>query len=326
MKVLILRFSSIGDIVLTTPIIRCLKNQIEGIEIHYLVKSKFKTILDNNPNIDKIHSFEKSTKEVLTKLKEENFDCVIDLHNNIRTLALKLKLNKKSYSFPKLNFKKWLLVHLKKNKMPDLHIVDRYFEAVKFLNIQNDLQNCDYFIPKNAEIEINKSFGFEEFIAIAIGAQFTTKRLPLEKLILIIEKINHPIILLGDSNDAFVAEKICANFPNKLIENACGKYSLNQSASIVKQAQVLLTHDTGLMHIASSFNQKIVSVWGNTVPELGMYPYMPKNRENYSIHQVANLSCRPCSKIGFKSCPKKHFSCMNLQDETKIARDILEKF
>ena len=326
MKVLILRFSSIGDIVLTTPVIRCLKNQIEGIEIHYLVKSKFKSILENNPNIDKIHSFERSTKEVLTKLKAENFDYVIDLHNNIRTLGLKLKLNKKSYSFPKLNFKKWLLVYLKKNKMPDLHIVDRYFETVKFLGIQNDLKNCDYFIPTNAEIDIKTSFGFEEYIAIAIGAQFATKRLPLEKLILIIEKINHSIILLGDSNDALVAEKICANFPNKLIENACGKYSLNQSASIVKQAQVLLTHDTGLMHIASCFNQKIVGVWGNTVPELGMYPYMPKNRENYSIHHVENLSCRPCSKIGFKSCPKKHFSCMNLQDETKIAQDILEKF
>ncbi len=326
MKVLILRFSSIGDIVLTTPITRCLKNQIEGIEIHYLVKSKFKSILENNPNIDNIHSFEKSTKEIFSELKLENFDYVIDLHNNIRTLALKLKLNKKSYSFPKLNFKKWILVYLKKNKMPDLHIVDRYFETVKFLGIQNDLKNCDYFIPTNAEIDTKTSFGFDKFIAVAIGAQFATKRLPLEKLILIIEKINHPIILLGDSNDALVAEKICGHFSHKLIENACGKYSLNQSASIVKQANVLLTHDTGLMHIASCFNQKIVSVWGNTVPELGMYPYMPENKENFLIKQVENLSCRPCSKIGFKSCPKKHFDCMNLQDETKIAQDILEKF
>ncbi|MES2588930.1 MAG: glycosyltransferase family 9 protein [Bacteroidota bacterium] len=326
MKILVLRFSSIGDIVLTSPVIRCMKQQIEGLEIHYLTKSKFKTILINNPNIDKLICFEKKTAEILSLLKAENYDYVIDLHNNIRTLKLKTQLNKKSFSFPKLNFKKWILVYLKKNLMPDKHIVERYFEAVKFFNVKNDLKPCDYFIPAEDEINMKQEFELNKYVAIALGAQYATKRLTKEKLIDIIEKMDIPLVLLGDKNDSILAEQLLKHFPEKVIFSACGKYNLNQSASIVKQAEVLLTHDTGLMHIASAFNKKIVSVWGNTVPELGMYPYMPQNQENYSIHQVENLSCRPCSKIGFKSCPKKHFNCMNLQNETKISEDVIQKY
>ncbi len=326
MKILVLRFSSIGDIVLTSPVIRCLKIQVRNAEIHYLTKSKFKQILENNPSIDKLITFEKSTKEVLSLLKSENYDFVVDLHNNIRTLSLKSKLSVKSASFPKLNFKKWLLVYLKINKMPDIHIVDRYFEAVKSLNVHNDLKGLDYFIPSSDEMNVLQEFELEKYIAIALGAQFATKRMPEAKLIQIIEKISAPIIFLGDKNDAIVADKLVNHFPEKSIINACGKYSLNQSASIVKQAAVLLTHDTGLMHIASAFQKQIVSVWGNTVPDLGMYAYLPENKENLSIHQVPNLSCRPCSKIGFKACPKKHFSCMNLQNEEEIASDVSNRF
>jgi ADP-heptose:LPS heptosyltransferase len=122
--------------------------------------------------------------------------------------------------------------------------------------------------------------------------------------------------------DNETAEKIIKALPNQQIVNACGKFSLQQSASIVKQAAVLLTHDTGLMHIASAFQIPIVSVWGNTVPALGMYPYYPQNEKGFSIHEVSNLKCRPCSKIGFKTCPKKHFNCMNLQDAKAIADDV----
>lgn len=326
MKILVLRFSSIGDIVLTTSVIRCMKNQLKDIEIHYLTKSKFKTILENNPNITKLHHFEKSINEVIGNLNTEKFDCIIDLHNNIRTLSLKIKLGVKSYSFPKLNFKKWLLVKFKINKMPKIHIVNRYFETVKKLAVINDYKNCEYYIPKQDEINIFETFGIQHFVSFAIGAQFATKRLPLNKIYEIIAKIEVPLVLLGDKNDELIANQITLKFPEKKILNACGKFSLNQSASIVKQSKVLLTHDTGLMHIASCFEKQIVSVWGNTVPDLGMYPYQPKKPENFSIHEVSNLKCRPCSKIGFQSCPKKHFSCMNLQDETKIALDITQRF
>jgi ADP-heptose:LPS heptosyltransferase len=325
-KILVLRFSSIGDIVLTTPVIRCLKNQLNYVEVHFATKSKFKIILENNPNVDKIYHFEKNIKEITPILKSEKYDYVIDLHNNIRSLGLKIKLKTKSSTFPKLNIKKWFLVYFKINKMPNKHIVDRYFEAVKFLNIKNDLLQCDYFIPEKDGVQVKDFFGTDVYIAFALGAQFATKRLPIEKIINLVSKINEPIVFLGDSNDERTAQDICNSFPNKKLINACGKFNLNQSASILKQSKVLITHDTGLMHIASCFNKKIVSIWGNTVPELGMYPYFPVLKQNFSIHQVANLTCRPCSKIGFQKCPKSHFSCMNLQDENKILEDVFTKF
>jgi len=106
------------------------------------------------------------------------------------------------------------------------------------------------------------------------------------------------------------------------IINKCGVLTLGQSASLIKNARLIITPDTGMMHIASAFNKNIVSIWGNTVPELGMYPYMPKNNNGYSIHEVANLKCRPCSKIGFKECPKQHFNCMNQQNVNQILEKI----
>ena len=322
MKILVIRFSSIGDVVLTTSVLRCLKLQTNA-EIHFITKEGFKSVLKDNPYIDKLITIKSSIKEVENDLKQEKYDWVIDLHKNIRTLSLKHKLKVPSRSFPKLNKEKWLFVKFKINKMPKVHIVDRYFETVKHLGVVNDNLPGDFFIATESEVNIQTTFGItQKFVAIAIGAQFATKRLPFAKLKEVISNINSPIILVGGPTDTELATSIMETFPSKQILNACGGFSLQQSASIVSQASVLLTNDTGLMHIAACFKTQIVSVWGNTVPDLGMYPYLPNHNELYSIHQVENLSCRPCSKIGYKKCPKGHFNCMNLQDTISIVRDI----
>jgi|TARA_R110000737_G_scaffold61221_1_gene88268 lipopolysaccharide heptosyltransferase II len=320
MKILVIRFSSIGDIVLTTPVLRCLKNQLEDVEIHYLTKTKFKSLVENNPNISKVITIENSIEEVLPELKRENYDHVIDLHNNIRTLSLKRKLGRPNASFKKLNVQKWLLVNLKMNKMPDVHIVDRYIETVQDLGVKNDNLPCEFYISSENEVDVKAQFDLEQnqFVGAAIGAQFATKTLPTEQLIKILSKINEPIVLLGGPEDEQKAKDIVIGLPRKEIQNLCGKLNLQQSASVVKQCKVLLTHDTGLMHIASCFEVPVVSVWGNTVPELGMFPYYPQKPDLYSIHEVKNLSCRPCSKIGFQTCPKKHFKCMMDQDLGRI--------
>jgi len=326
MKILVVRFSSIGDIVLTTSVLRCLKNQIPNLELHYLTKDKFKSILECNPHIDKLHTFEHSFAEIKANLKAEKYDYLIDLHHNIRTLRLKSFLGVKSFSFPKLNIEKWFLVYFKWNKMPQLHVVDRYFEAVKKLGVKNDLKSGEFYLLDSDYVDLKQVYQIKNYLAFALGAQYATKRLPLHKLIEILEPIDFPVVFLGDQNDALVAEELIAHFPNKPFIQACGKYSLRQSASIIEQSQLVLCHDTGLMHIAACFKKPIVSVWGNTIPELGMYPYLPKLENLYSIHQVNNLSCRPCSKIGFKSCPKKHFKCMNLQDSEAISSEIKNRF
>lgn len=326
MKILVVRFSSIGDVVLTTPIVRCLKTQLPNATIHFITKKNFISIIENNPNIEKIFTIQSSINEVIDELKKEKYDWVIDLHKNVRTLALKQKLKAASKSFPKMNIEKWVLVKFKIDRMPKLHIVDRYFETVKHLGVVNDLKLCDFFINEQSKVNITTTFSLNEgFVAIAIGAQFATKRLPFEKLIEIISLLSAPIILVGGPMDKELAEQILSHFPSKNIKNACGGFSLQQSASIVQQAKVLLTNDTGLMHIASCFEVPIVSVWGNTVPALGMYPYFPQKSHLFSIHEVEGLNCRPCSKIGFKECPKGHFKCMNLQDSLEISKDIQSK-
>ena len=320
MKILVIRFSSIGDIVLTTPIVRCLKEQLEGeVEVHFLTKKQYQPIVNNNPYITKIHGIDKSTDEVLLELKIEQFDYVIDLHKNLRSKRVIKGLKKLSFSFNKLNLKKWLFTTFKMNKLPAVHIVDRYFEAVKTLGITNDNKGLDYFIPAADEVNITDLPASHQkgYVAFAIGAQHYTKRLPKEKISLICKKANQPIILLGGKEDQAAGEEICKMVGEKVF-NACGKYNINQSASLVQKCKILVTHDTGLMHIGAALGVQIISVWGNTVPNFGMYPYFPGHPEKYTIIENKDLSCRPCSKIGYNQCPKKHFKCMNDIDEESI--------
>jgi len=323
-KILVVRFSSIGDIVLTTPVLRCLKQQLENTEIHFFTKKQFSSILEGNSHVDKIITMTDSINEVIESLKAEKYDHVVDLHNNIRTLSLKKKLNLPATTFPKLNWKKWLLVKFKKNRMPDVHVVDRYFEAVYSIGIKKDNGLGVFNISDDQKVNVQKEFGIapKEFICIAIGAKFRTKQMPKELLISIIKGVNKPIVLIGDDTDESIALEITSSSAQK-VYNACGKYNLKGSASIVGQGSKLLTNDTGMMHIAACLNIPVVSVWGNTVPELGMYPYYPGRKEMYRIHEVKDLSCRPCSKIGYQKCPKGHFKCMNQQNVHEIVADLL---
>ena len=143
MKLLIARFSSIGDVVLTTPIVRAIKEQRPDCEIHFITKQAFKTLLENNPHLSKIHTFQRSFKEILPQLKQEEYDYIIDLHHNLRSVLLSLSLGVKASRFQKLNIRKWLLVNLKWKVMPEVHVVERYFGAVSFLGVQNDQRNGD---------------------------------------------------------------------------------------------------------------------------------------------------------------------------------------
>ncbi len=323
MKILIIRFSSIGDIVLTTPVIRCLKTQVKDAEIHFLSKEIFSDLLVNNPYIDKLHLLNKSFKDTLSQLKEENFDYIIDLHNNIRTFRVKINLRKKSASFNKLNLKKWLLVQFKINLLPEIHIVERYFETCKYFNITNDNKGLDFFIPDDEYVSKNqlpKNFHVN-FGVLVIGGKHFTKQIPDTILIELCKTTKIPLILLGGKEDRIKAEQIRKQAENSDIFNACGSFSINQSASIIEQSQLVITSDTGLMHIASAFNKKIISVWGNTVPEFGMYPYLP-NKQKAEIIENKNLKCRPCSKIGFEKCPKNHFDCMNKIDISLIKKHL----
>lgn len=310
-KILIIRFSSIGDIVLTTPVIRCVKKQFPEAEVHYVTKEVFKNILIHNPYIDKVHTFKEDISELYEPLKAENFDVVIDLHKNLRSLRLKQKLKAKNYSFDKLNLQKFLAVNFKQiNKLPNKHIVDRYFDAVAPLGIKSDGKGLDHFIHQNDRVDVSSLLTDhlqKTFVALVVGGSYFTKKIPLNKLSEICKNSKLPIIVLGGKEDKPVGDELQNQFPQLI--NTCGQYTINQSASIIEQAEWVVSSDTGLMHIAAAYNKKIISMWGNTIPEFGMSPYLP-NLEN-KILEVKNLSCRPCSKLGYKKCPKGHFKCMN---------------
>lgn len=321
MKILVLRFSSIGDIVLTTPVVRALAQQVPGAEVHFATKPGYRSLLEPNPYIAKVHCLTGSLGELVEALKAEQFDYIIDLHNNLRTRLIKLRLGVKSSSFDKLNWQKWLLVNFKIDKLPRVHIVQRYLAAAAPLGIKDDGRGLDYFIPASQEVDLNTlPAAFQQgYVAVAIGAQHATKRLPLEKLVELCAKLApRPIMLLGGPEDAAEAEAVMVainqhspshSVTPSPIANGCGRYSLHQSASLLRQADFVVSHDTGLMHIAAAFGKEIFSVWGNTVPAFGMYPY----RTEFKVLEVPGLSCRPCSKIGFAKCPQGHFKCMREQ-------------
>ena len=320
MKILIIRFSSIGDIVLTTPVVRCIRKKYPRSEIHYLTKKPFAPILEANPYIDKIHYLRKSIGVIIEELKRENYDHIVDLHNNVRTLRIKKGLEPvPSNSFQKLNIQKWLLTNFKVNIMPDIHIVERYLDTVKKLGVVNDLLGLDYFIPesdvvKETDIPTSHMHGY---VALVIGAAHGTKKMPIDRLIELCNKIQHPIILIGGKEDVQEGQDIANSYPDK-IYNACGKFKLNESADLIRKAKIVVSHDTGLMHIAAAFRKTIISIWGSTVPSFGMYPY----KTSFETFEVNHLWCRPCSKIGFNKCPLGHFKCMKKQSIDGIVASV----
>lgn len=308
-KILILRFSSIGDIILTTPVIRCCAQQLPGARIHYVCKRLFAPILEANPYLHKIHSFDRDIDELYPELQAEGFDVVIDLHRNLRSLRLRRQLGVKAYSFNKLNLSKLLAVWLKrKSLLPPLHIVDRYFEPAEHVGVKNDGKGLDYFIPE-ADKHLPARLP-QGFMALVLGGSYFTKKIPINKLREICSFAQLPLVLVGGKEDREQAEQLCREVP--MLMNLCGELSLNQSAYLISQAEWVITPDTGMMHVAAAFRKKTISVWGNTIPEFGMGPYLA--REENKILEVKELSCRPCSKLGYQKCPKGHFRCMNQID------------
>jgi ADP-heptose:LPS heptosyltransferase len=310
--------------VLTSPVIRLLRNRYPSADIRFVTKQQFVELVQPNPQLNGVFPLRDSLNELAAELKEFNPDLVVDLHHNLRTRIMKMLIGGKWLAFQKLNVEKWLKVNLKMDRLPDKHIVERYVETLRPLGIENDNAGLEFFFPKDfQQPQIPKALS-EGFVAVVVGAKFKTKQLPERKLKELCNGMQQPILLIGGKEDAELGSSIAAQVPNAV--NGCGAYTLQESAWLIQQAAVVVTHDTGMMHIAAAFNKKIVSIWGNTVPAFGMYPYLPQGDAAY-ISEVAGLSCRPCSKIGYDKCPKGHFKCMeeqNIQQVVDKAKEFLE--
>lgn len=308
---------------MTSPIVRCAAQQIDGAEIHFLVKDKFAAAIEHNPHIAAVHRYSGDLRSSIAELRAERFDHIVDLQNNLRSLRVRMSLHAPSTVVNKLNIRKWLLVNLKIDLMPRRHIVDRYFDTVSRLGVANDQRGIDFYGEPGSEAILGKTpAGLGGgYVAVAMGAAHNTKQIPTEQLVAMLNLAGKPVALLGGKGDIDRAGEVEVNL-SVPVWNLCGQSTLGETAQVARHARALLTPDTGVMHIASAFDTPIMSVWGNTVPKLGMYPYRPGRPESFAMAEVGGLRCRPCSKIGFEQCPKGNFRCMEEHDINKIAADI----
>ncbi len=315
-KILIIRFSSIGDIVLTTPVIRCLRQQL-GAEIHFLVKKQFAIVLLNNPFIEKIHEFDGDLLSTWQTLRRENFDLVVDLHKNLRSFILRILLFKKVISYKKMPLRRWLRTKFAKKLPGDPHICHRFLQEVQKINVRDDGEGLDFFVSEKNEIALEPEGSYTHKVAIIPGAQHFTKCIRDELIENIIESNTRILFyLLGGKLEEKRGGRLGKLHNTK---NYCGKINLQQSASIIQQSDYVISGDTGLMHVAAAQKKNIIAIWGSTVKEFGYGPYYGKNKKKHINVEVDNLDCRPCTKIGKSTCPKGHFKCMR-----KIStRDVL---
>ena len=322
-KILIIRFSSIGDIVLTAPVIRCLKNQ-HNCTIHFLTKFKYKELMEFNPYIEKIYSIKSKTNEVIRDLKNENYDYIIDLHSNFRSFIIKKKLSIKYDTIYKESFERWLYIKTGFNLIKENHVVDRYFKSFKKLPISNDGQGLDYFINPKVSLKLNSKINLisKKFIVWVLGGTYSQKKISEKNILKICNKINFPIILIGGDNEYDTGESIVKNRKTGESLNYCGKLNYDESAWLIKKSSLVLTNDTGFMHISAAFTKKIISFWGCTKPILGMYPYLSKGK---SFMFISNPDKRPCSKHG-SSCRYNSEGCINYINIEEVTKTIKKEF
>jgi ADP-heptose:LPS heptosyltransferase len=324
LKALVICGASISDVVFATPVIRALKVQLDDVEVHVLVETSAAFILDENPYVDQIHFFNPSFWESRKRLGVEKFEFVVNLREDWFARLLSFFIGKKTYSLKSLWWKKWLMVNLKIEQLPNTHLVSRMMDTVEDLQVKQDELGLDYFIPEKDRVLLKwlpEAF-HQGYYVFCIHASYNTRKLTVDRMIELCDKINKPIVVLGSSDDSATGELLSGFFGKSLsvsyeegllqlnkktiVYNGCGKFNFNQMASIVKQSRGVFTFDNEFIPIASAFKREIFGLWGNTILLFGRYPY----RTKFTVFENNRVTCRPCSTKGFDKCPKGHFKCM----------------
>ena len=301
---LIVRFSSIGDILLCTPVIRCFKQQKQA-HVTFLTSAKFKSLLKNNPFIDEIVDDEGGIKVVRDWVQLQNFDLIIDLHKNRKSWLITFLSGAPVIRYDKFNLRKWWYVQTKHNTLPNQHLVDRYFEALASQHVVNDGAGLNYFIdPATKMPEVPADYN-----VLVMGAAHKTKRIPVEIATLWVAASQYTVVIIGGNDVINEGREIEIKLGAQVV-NLTGTLSIDQSAKVLSGANRVLTGDTGMMHLAAALGKDIIVLWGNTTPSFGMFPYLGIDRGKWISKEVTGLKCRPCSKLGFNDCPKGHFRCM----------------
>lgn len=314
-KVLIIRFSAIGDIVLASPVLRILQEGLEGgAEIHMVVRKRYLGVVENSSRISKVFSFESTVQEVINELEAENYDYVIDLQNNLRSSIIKKRLGSLAFTVQKKNLAKFLWIKLGfKLEIP--HIVERYIDTLKTLGLKDDGKGLEFEIPSGIFVDLP----FQEYTAVVIGANHFGKRPDVAHWGSIIHRIPGNVVLIGGKEDEMMSTALVTE---ERIISYVGHLSLMESAWVVSKAKLVVAGDTGLMHIAAAFEKDIISLWGCTRPGLGMAPWRAGKRS--VILEPQGRGERPCSKLG-DSCNHGQLNrCIHQIDLNVFAKAVKE--
>jgi len=332
-KILIIRLSSIGDIILTTPLLRSLRSAYPDAEIHYLVKKEFAALVNTNPHLDKVIEFDKGKgfselRKMKRYLKSQQYDWIIDIHKNLRSRYLLFRNTAKyKTTYSKQIWKRTLLVWFKINRYKKIKpTLKRYFEAVEAQGISYDGRGTEVHVPRK-NIEKIKTYlsgvGIapeDPFATICPGASFDNKQwLPdrfAQAADYLVRQLGLKIVFLGGPKDKQLCDNIIALMKSSAL-NFAGKCTLPDSAGLLGQSKLVLTNDSGMMHLAQSQERPVVAIFGPTTAELG---YFPMPRESRVLER--DLPCRPCTHNGLDYCPKGHFKCMR-EIETKDVEEAL---
>ena len=304
-KILIVRFSSLGDILLTTPLIRSLKTKYKQLSIDFVIKNQFKDVVLNNPYINNVYSIKtfEETGKLKKILSNNKYDVVIDLQNNIRSRKLINDISQNIFRFTKPTLSKFLLVKFKINLLKEIiPIPIRYANSLP--DFYPDEEGLDLFLPTDITAKINKN---ADIIGLCPGSVHKTKMWPEEyfiKLGNLLVQNGYEIVLFGGKSDREICAKISGKISNAL--DLSNDNKLYETSINMKQCKTVICNDSGLMHTAVASKVPVIALFGSTVKEFGFAPYKSKSL----VIENNSLSCRPCSHIGLAKCPKKHFKCM----------------
>jgi heptosyltransferase-2 len=305
-NLLVVRLSSLGDVLLTTPLVRTIKNKYPDIEIDFVVREEYRDVLKLNPHIRNLYTFQRDndkTKELKNQICKNKYDLVIDLQNNFRSHKLLRCFGDSVVRYKKNHIQKFLLVLLKINRLKDTPQI-----PVRYASVLDDFDLDDLgpelFTDKTANTKLLNS---NNLIGLCPGSKHFTKMWPEDNFIQLgrtLEKNGYNVVLFGGSDDKQICDRISSELSSAI--NLSNNNDILQTAADMKMCDVIYCNDSGLMHTATAVGVPVIAFYGSTVKEFGFTPYKAKNlilENNY-------LSCRPCTHIGRNSCPKKHFKCM----------------
>lgn len=317
MKILVIRLSSIGDVILTTPVLEELRLKFPRAQLDFVVMDKFKEAIRGNSNINNLIVFEKEKYKGLKGIYNftktlDKYDLVIDLHSKMRSKWIARFLGSRTLRYKKRAWWKTLLVKLRIIKYSvDASIIRNYFAPLESLGIEYKGEKLEFNFE---EKDLEKIKNYNNYVVFAPGASKETKKWTSEnfaKLAVFVKKEwNKDIILIGGNNEKEELDRI-NNLSGNICINLAGKLNLKESGALLSRGDFLITNDSGPFHIGRGVGILSFVIFGPTDPNMFEY-------NDRAILLYANEPCSPCSLHGDKKCPKGHFNCMIKLDSERV--------